>query len=285
MRCNDNGTHRAFNCGVTTGSIGATALDRYTRTLRGLTLLSAEEEQVLAKRFVEGDTQAGQRLIEANLPFVVSIAKRYRRWGVPLEDLIQQGNIGLLKGVAKFDPTKNCRVITYASFWIRAEIREYVVRGYRIVRLGTTRTERRAIRDHRKQGFESAEALAESSGMPLHRARQLMPVLRGGDLHLDAPLSDGGDWHSYFASDEASPETLTAGKIDGTRLAAVVDDALKTLSAREKKIVEHRVLSDTPVTLAELGVGMGVSKERVRQLEARAYDKLRERLADFRPAA
>ena len=153
--------------------ISATALDRYRASLKRVEILDAEAERELAQRWAEGDDQAGALLIESSLPFVIAIAREYRRWGVPLEDLVQQGNLGLLKAASKFDPDKNCRLITYAAYWIRAEIRDYVVRSYRIVRLGTTRTERRAMRAFRRKPVESAQALAEENGMPEWLGREM----------------------------------------------------------------------------------------------------------------
>ncbi|MEZ4255058.1 MAG: sigma-70 family RNA polymerase sigma factor [Polyangiales bacterium] len=157
-----------------------TTLDRYRRSLAHVQVLEPAEELRLAAAWRAGDERAGQKLVEASLPFVIRIAREYRRWGIPLEDLIQQGNVGLLKAASKFEPAKDCRLITYAVYWIRAEIRDYVVRSYRIVRLGTTRTERRAMRMFRRTPVESVEALAEVSGMPLERAKALWPLLAEG---------------------------------------------------------------------------------------------------------
>ncbi|MBW2209650.1 MAG: sigma-70 family RNA polymerase sigma factor [Deltaproteobacteria bacterium] len=236
--------------------VSATALDRYRASLKRVEILDAETEREVAARWADGNQLAGARLIESSLPFVISIAREYRRWGVPLEDLVQQGNLGLLKAASKFDPEKKCRLITYAAYWIRAEIRDYVVRSYRIVRLGTTRTERRAMRAFRRKAFESPEALAEESGMPLTRAKQLWPLLARGDLSLDATVTD-------------APAAM----------------AMESLTAREQRIVEARILSEEPCTLQALGREMGVSKERIRQLEVRARQKLRDRLGHLRPAA
>src|SRR5687767_13342344 len=122
------------------------SFDRYRASLAGTITLSPHEEKELARRWREGDATAGERLIKASLPFVVAVAFEYRRWGVPLEDLVQQGNLGLLKAANKFDPSRDCRLVTYAVYWIRAEIRDYVVRAYRVVRIGTTKQERRAVR-------------------------------------------------------------------------------------------------------------------------------------------
>src|SRR5690606_17461433 len=258
---------------------------RYRASLSNLRILSPEEERELARRWLEGDQRAGEALIESSLPFVIRIAHEYRRWGVPLDDLVQQGNLGLLKAAAKFDPDKNCRLVTYAAYWIRAEIRDYVVRRYRIVRLGTTRTERRAMRAYRRRGVESAAELAEESGMPRARAEMLWPLLTQGDVSLDLHYDDREAGVDRLAATPPSPEESVdrAHTIHAVREA--LDCALASLSDRERRIVDARMLADDPITLEQLGVELGVSKERVRQLEARARRKLQTSLSSFQPAA
>ncbi|MEM6960211.1 MAG: sigma-70 family RNA polymerase sigma factor, partial [Myxococcota bacterium] len=245
-------------------------VDRYRRSLGTITALDPSEELALAQSFREGDNSAGTRLIESSLPFVLRIAREYRRWGIPLEDLIQQGNLGLLKAASKFDPQKECRLVTYAAYWIRAEIRDYVVRSYRIVRLGTTRTERRAMRAFRRKGVESAEELAESSGMPTARAEKLLPILMQSDMSLNQRYADLPAAIDRLESEGQSPEQEAARKetIEGVREA--LDKALVALTEREQRIVNARLLNEDPKTLQQLGNEMGVSKERVRQLEERA---------------
>ncbi|MGE0784525.1 MAG: RNA polymerase sigma factor RpoD/SigA [Sandaracinaceae bacterium] len=261
------------------------SLDHYRRDLADVTPLDAETERALARQWAAGDRRAGERLLESSLPFVIRVAKEYRRWGIPMEDLIQQGNLGLLKAAAKFDPAQGCRLITYAVYWIRAEIRDYVVRSYRIVRLGTTRTERKAMRAYRRQGIETAEELATLSGMPLARARRLWPILTQRDFALDASEGDRGPAVDRVAGRGATPEDECARRevIDGVR--AKLGEALALLSDRERQIVEDRLLSDSPRTLEAIGEELGVSKERVRQLEARARTKLRGALSEYQPAA
>jgi len=268
-----------------TATATATALDRYRASLKRVEILSAETERELAQSWADGNQAAGARLIESSLPFVISIAREYRRWGVPPEDLVQQGNLGLLKAASKFDPDKNCRLITYAAYWIRAEIRDYVVRSYRIVRLGTTRTERRAMRAFRRQAFESPQALAEESGMPLARAKQLWPLLARGDLSLDASVSDAPTAMERMSYRQPTPEESFARSESVHQVRAALQSAMAGLTAREQRIVEARILSDEPCTLQALGREMGVSKERIRQLEVRARQKLRDRLGHLRPAA
>lgn len=262
-----------------------TALDRYRSSLKRVEVLDADTERALAQRWADGDEAAGVQLIESSLPFVIAIAREYRRWGVPLEDLVQQGNLGLLRAASKFDPERKCRLITYAAYWIRAEIRDYVVRSYRIVRLGTTRTERRAMRAFRRKAVESPQALAEESGMPLTRAKQLWPLLARGDLSLDATISDAPSALERMSYKQPTPEETVARSETVDRVRAELDSAMASLSDREQRIVEARILADEPCTLEALGEEMGVSKERVRQLEVRARQKLRDRLEHLRPAA
>lgn len=260
-------------------------MDRYRASLSGITQLSAEHERELARRWAKGDERAGKVLVESSLPFVIKIAREYRRWGIPLEDLVQQGNVGLLKAAKKFDPARECRLVTYGAYWIRAEIREYVVHHYRIVRLGTTRTERRAMRMFRRQGVEDAAELAEMSGMPRARAEKLWPLLTGSDVSLDTSTPDRSPAVERLDAKVANPEEIVAREHTVRGVREALGEALDGLTDRERRIVEARMMAEEPTTLQALGQEMGVSKERVRQLESRARDKLRVSLASFRPAA
>jgi RNA polymerase sigma-32 factor len=199
-----------------------------------------DKEIALIRAFQAGDLRAGDALMRTQLGLVRSIAHGYRLWGVPVEDLVQQGCIGLLKAMQRFDATRTQSLQSYAGYWIRAEIREYVVRTYRIVRLGSTRTERKALRTYRVRAVESVEQLAKESGMPLARSDQLR--MR-------------------------------------------VEEALSLLSARERRIVEARMMSDEPRTLESLATEFGLSRERVRQLEAAAKAKIKEQLVHSVDAA
>ncbi len=266
-------------------NVHRTSFERYRAALAATSPLSTEEELALARRWRDGDLAAGHRLVSASLRFVISVALEYRRWGTPIEDLVQQGNVGLLKAAAKFDPDKGCRLVTYAGYWVRAEIRDYVLRNYRAVRLGTTRTERRAMRLYRRQSSESAAALANSSGMPPARAAQLLPLLRQGDVSFDgsagdAPRRDGG-----LPATTETPETAAMRNDTVAGVRRALQELLPRLSPRERRIVHARLMSEEPMTLAQLGAEMGVSKERVRQIEARLRAKLRTLLSEFRPAA
>ncbi len=257
---------------------------RYRASLGRVASLSSEQEAELARRYQEGELTAGHQLIEASLPFVIRIAREYRFWGVPLEDLVQQGNMGLLRAAKKFEPERECKLVTYASYWIRAEIRDYVMREYRSVRLGQTRSERKAIRAYRKGGIESPEQLAEHSGMPLGRARKLWPLLQARDRRIDNPLSELGQ-RMVDSSLPSNPERAVARRERQGRAETAVRQALESLPGREARIVQARLMSDAPATLEALGDEFGVSKERVRQLEVRARKQLRFALSEFAPAA
>jgi RNA polymerase sigma-32 factor len=259
----------------------ATALEAYRHSLVGVEPLSAEEERRLAKCWRAGDATAGRRLVEASLPFVITIAAEYRRWGVPLEDLIQQGNLGLLKGALRFEPERECRLITYAVYWIRAEIREYVVRGYRVVRLGGSKGERRALRAFRRTREDDPVKLGAAAGIDPKRVEALMPLFKHRDVSLDAAEPGESPGVDRLRDPGPSPEDLATTRLDNELTRSRIRDTIGQLSARERWILERRVLADTETTLEALGHKLGISKERVRQIEARALQKLREALHDL----
>ncbi|MCL2450311.1 MAG: sigma-70 family RNA polymerase sigma factor [Polyangiaceae bacterium] len=247
--------------------------------------LDRETERHLARRFRAGDKRAGDRLVTACMPFVISIALEYRCWGVPLEDVIQQGHVGLLRAAMKFDPDKECRLATYAAYWIRAEIREFVVRAYRVVRLGTTKAERRALRAYRKMREADVDALAAASGMTRDRLELLLPVIAAREASLDARDDDHGAVSDRIASAAPSPEEAASVHERAGQTRGAIDEALRGLTDRERLIVRARLMAEDPQTLQELGARLGVSKERVRQIEERACDKLRARLGGMRDEA
>jgi len=258
-------------------------MDRYRHDLAATPRLTREEETDLAERFRAGDQRAGNQLITACLPFVVKIAREYRRWGVPIEDLVQQGSLGLMKAASRYEPERGFRLLTYAAYWIRAEIREYVVRGYRIVRLGSTRTERRAIRAYRRCGVDSVEALAEVSGMPLKRAKQLWPILERKDMSTDHRYYDRDSLVERLHGPGRNPEEEVAQRQVLTEVRVRMTRIANDLDGRERQIYEDRIIADEPKTLRDLGTEFGVSKERVRQLELRTRDKFRAGLRELAP--
>jgi RNA polymerase sigma-32 factor len=261
------------------------SLRAYREDMSSFAPLARDTERDLARRWIAGDERAGEQIVLACLPFVISIALEYRRWGVPLEDIVQQGNLGLLRAAKKFDPERDCRLATYAAYWIRAEIREYVVRAYRVVRLGTTKSERRALRAYRTTREADPVKLAAVSGLTPERAALLLPVLIAKETSLDARNGDMPSGIERLASNDTSPEeNAHADEVRGIAKGAV-DAALENLTERERLIVRERMMSDDPTTLQALGAQLGVSKERVRQLEERAKDKLRGSLAGLREEA
>ncbi len=260
-------------------------LDRYRQSLSTLDRLDPDAERRLAHAARQGDPDARRRLVEASLPFVIGVAREYRRWGVPLEDLIQQGNIGLLQAASRFDPDRSCRLITYAVYWIRAEIRDYVMRQHRMARVGTTRSERRAIRAWRSRGLDGADSLVEESGMPAERAERLLAMLKHGDVSIDVPYGGRAPLVDRIRDDEPTPEEHLDATLGREHLRRRVADAIDTLSEREQRIVRARLMSEEPLTLEQLGTEMGVTKERVRQIEARLREKLRLELSELRAVA
>jgi RNA polymerase sigma-32 factor len=261
------------------------SLSAYRQSMADVEPLDREAERQLALRWRAGDKRAGTQLVTACLPFVVSIAIEYRRWGIPLEDIVQQGNVGLLRAAAKFDPARECRLATYAAYWIRAEIREYVVRGYRVVRMGTTKAERRALRAYRATREADPVALAALSGMTPERAAMLLPLLAGREASLDARVDDQAPMIERLAATSPTPEDQASAGQRRDRARDAVGAALGGLTEREQLIIRERLMSDEPRTLQEIGVRLGVSKERVRQLEERARAKLRIRLEELREEA
>lgn len=254
------------------------ALDLYRRRVGRFDALDAATEIALARAWAQGDERAGCRLIEANLRVVIAIAREYRRWGVSLEDLIQEGNIGLYKAARRYDPSRGNQLRSYAGYWIRAEIREFVVRTYRIVRLGATRTERRAIRAFRSSRVATAEDLAAQSGMPLARCQMLWPLLLAGDRSLDASFDGQPPLIDSIGHGGESPEAAASAAQDQRQRERAVRDALSTLPERERKVLKRRYMMSEQSTLEELGRELGVSRERVRQLEERAKGRMRSAL-------
>jgi RNA polymerase sigma-32 factor len=261
------------------------SLRAYRSSVADVAPLDREAERRLTRLWRAGDKSAGAKIVTACLPFVMSIALEYRRWGIPVEDIVQQGNLGLLRAASKFDPDRECRLATYAAYWIRAEIRDYVVRAYRVVRLGTTKAERRALRAYRRSRESDPAALAAASGLTVERAAMLLPLLASREASLDARTDDFGAMVDRLAAASPSPEEDASRRERRGRTRDAVGEALRDLTERERLIVRERLMSDEPRTLQELGNRLGVSKERVRQIEERARGKLRALLQEMRDEA
>jgi len=271
----------------------ATSLELYLSEINRFPLLTVEDEQRLARTFcADGDTRAGHRLVTANLRFVVKVAYEYRSYGFKMSDLIQEGNIGLMKAVQKFDPDKGIRLISYAVWWIRAYIQNYILKSWSLVKLGTTQAQRKLFfslaRTRRELDKTSVEHGSDSDGRDANKVAKKLRVkpvevremelrMEGRDLSLDAPMGeDGGYTHvDFVVGDGPAQDDEISSSQEKTLVSAKIGAALAHLDQRERYIVEQRVMSDRPMTLKELGEHFGFSRERARQLEIRAKEKLK----------
>lgn len=237
-----------------------------------------EIEAELIAAWKSGDRAAGNAIIVACTPFVTSIAYEYRRWGLAQDDIVQEGNIGLLKAADRFDATRGCRLVTYAAYWIRAEIRDYVVRAYRIVRLGSSKGERRALRKYRTTRERDIGELSRSSGLSEARVALLLPLLTSRDAALDVVDGGGVTPSERLAHPDPSPEEVIGGSQERSRLGRALQLAMGELCPREQHIMRARWLTEDPQTLEQVGAFLAISKERVRQLEDRAKKRMRSRI-------
>ncbi|RKG92874.1 RNA polymerase factor sigma-32 [Corallococcus terminator] len=273
----------------------ADSLSTYLSEINQYPLLSPQEEQALSRSFRAGDLSAGHHLVTSNLRFVVKVAYEYRSYGLKMSDLIQEANIGLMKAVQKFDPEKGIRLISYAVWWIRAYIQNYVLRNWSLVKLGTTQAQRRLFfslartrRELEKQGagdghIVNAEEIARKLNVKPTEVREMEQRMGGRDLSLDAPVGEDGDaTHLDFVESEAASHAdEVADRQQAGLTRTLVQRALTRLDPRERFIIEQRVMSDSEMTLSELGEHFGFSRERARQLEIRAKDKLKAELANL----
>ena len=257
-----------------------------TKTTTSNATLSLEEEQQLSRRWMkEADTHALATLIHAHLGLVIKIATEFRNSGPSMEDLIQEGHVGLTIAARRFDPSKATRLATYATYWIRACMMEYVVRSHGPVRIGTTRSQRkiffglgRARRRLEREGASvSADKLAQILGVPADDVEHMATRLSGHDVSLDAPRSQDDERRqsNLLATDGPSQEDLYADGQEEDSRKALLNEALTKLDPRERAILKARHMSSRPTTLGALGKRFGISRERVRQLELRAVAKLR----------
>jgi RNA polymerase sigma-32 factor len=264
-------------------------LTAYLNRIDQYALLTPSEERQLALRWRRfGEQEAAARLVTGNLRFVVKIAFEYRTYGVRLLDLIQEGNLGLLVAVDRFDPDRNVRLTTYAVWWIRAYIQEYIRRSWSLVRFGTTRSEQRCFyrlrreRQRLERGGTKAdpERLASALGVKRNELEAIESRITRRDMSLDeAAYADTEETRGdRIADDQPGPESTFAEREMNDLLREVIREALDSLDPRERAILSRRYLQSKPATLKELGSAFGISRERVRQLEARAKAKLRESL-------
>jgi RNA polymerase sigma-32 factor len=265
-------------------------LDIYLAEIRRIPLLTIEEERQLALAYRAGDARAGHRLVEANLRFVVKVAFEYRAYGLRMTDLVQEGNIGLLRAVQKFDPDRQIRLISYAVWWIRAYLQNHILRSWSLVKLGTTQAQRRlffSLARTRHQLERAGEqpcdddALAHSLSVKPAEVEEMSLRMEGRDQSLDRPVGDGGaaTLGTWLASGEPTAHEALASAEQRQRVGAGVQAALARLGERERFIVEQRMMAEPPMSLRALGAHFGFSRERARQLELRATEKLRLELA------
>jgi RNA polymerase sigma-32 factor len=266
-------------------------LTRYFREIWSYPVLSPEEEYMLAVRFHEhGDTEAAHRLVTSHLRLVAKIAAGYRGYGLPMADLIAEGNIGLMKAVKKFEPQRGFRLATYAMWWIRAAITEFVLRSWSMVKLGTLAAQKKLFfslnRIKRELNLisdsgldqEQAETVATTLNVSAQDVIDMERRLASPDVSLNAPRGrdddDGAEFMDTLVDETADPEAQTAVREESTQRHALLTRALAALPERERHILAERQLADEPKTLEELGVHYGISRERVRQLEARALERV-----------
>jgi RNA polymerase sigma-32 factor len=268
---------------------GESGLSRYLTDIRKFPLLSPEEEYMFAKRWREHeDPEAARRLVTSHLRLVAKIAMGYRGYGLPVSEIVSEGNVGLMQAVRRFEPDKGFRLATYAMWWIRASIQEYVLRSWSLVKMGTTAAQKKLFFNLRK-AKTNIGAIEEGDLTPAHRAKladqlgvtetevtDMNRRLSGGDASLNAPLrSDSeSEWQDWLADDTADQETRLAEREELSDRRTLLMDAMKDLTDRERDIIQARRLQEEPATLEELSQKYGVSRERVRQIEVRAFEKL-----------
>ena len=268
---------------------GEDGLSRYLTEIRKFPLLSPEDEYMFAKRWKEHeDSEAARRLVTSHLRLVAKIAMGYRGYGLPVSEIVSEGNVGLMQAVKRFDPDRGFRLATYAMWWIRASIQEYVLRSWSMVKMGTTAAQKKLFFNLRKaknnigaieEGDltpEHVATLSDQLGVTPTEVTEMNRRLSGGDASLNAPLrsESESEWQDWLADDTADQETRLAEREEMGDRHNLLVGAMKDLTDRERDIIQARRLQDEPATLEELSQKYGVSRERVRQIEVRAFEKL-----------
>ena len=265
-------------------------LSRYLSEIRKFPMLPKDEEFMLAKRWQEHqDAQAAHKMVTSHLRLVAKIAMGYRGYGLPIGEVISEGNVGLMQAVKKFDPDKGFRLATYAMWWIRASIQEYILRSWSLVKMGTTAAQKKLFFNLRKAKSE-IEALQEGDLRPDQVSQIATKLgvldeevvsmnrrLSGGDASLNSPMraDSESEWQDWLVDDKTpSQESVVAESQEMNVRMSLLEDAMTELSDRERHILTQRRLKDEPTTLEELATEYGVSRERVRQIEVRAFEKL-----------
>ncbi len=269
---------------------GDVSLNRYLSEIRKFPVLKPEQEYMLAKRFQEhGDPKAAEQLVTSHLRLVSKIAMGYRGYGLPVSELISEGNIGLMQGVKKFDPDRGFRLATYAMWWIRASMQEFILRSWSLVKIGTTAAQKKLFFNLRRmknnlQAFEEGDLnqdtlskIATDLGVSEDEVNNMnRRMAMGGDTSLNVPMREDGDgqWQDWLVDNEPLQDERVAEAQEGDMRHEMLSEALDTLNDREKHILSERRLIDEPKTLEQLSQTYSVSRERVRQIEVRAFEKL-----------
>lgn len=274
------------------------SLRRYLQEIARIPMLEAKEEQDLSRRWRDhGDISAAHRLVTSHLRLVAKIAFKYRGYGLPVGDLIAEGNIGMMQAVKRFDPDKGFRLSTYAIWWIRAAIQEYILRSWSLVKIGSSAAQKRLFFNLRKLKQKiGAHTAVDERGMTDEQIGDIARILdvkqqdvvdmdqrmSGRDVYLNTPLAHDSEQEKMdmLASPEDSQETILAERQDMHNRQELLYNALSTLSERERDILERRRLKDTPDTLEELSQDYSISRERVRQIEVRAFEKLQKEMLE-----
>jgi RNA polymerase sigma-32 factor len=268
---------------------GSVGLARYLEEIRRFPMLEPDEEYMLAKRWQEhGDAEAAQRLVTSHLRLVARIAMGYRGYGLPIGEVISEGNVGLMQAVKRFDPDKGFRLATYAMWWIRASIQEYILRSWSLVKMGTTAAQKKLFFNLRRakgqlQALEEGDlkpdqvkAIATRLGVPEEDVISMNRRL-GGDTSLNAPVradTEAGEWQDWLVDETPDQEERLAESEEMDLRKAHLAKALTALNDRERRIFEARRLAEEPATLEDLSAEFGVSRERIRQIEVRAFEKV-----------
>jgi RNA polymerase sigma-32 factor len=268
-------------------------LARYLAEIRKFPLLDPQEEYMLAKRWREHqDTEAAHQLVTSHLRLVAKIAMGYRGYGLPINEVIAEGNIGLMQAVKRFEPERGFRLATYAMWWIRASIQEYILRSWSLVKMGTTAAQKKLFFNLRRvkgqiealeEGDlkpEQVKTIATRLGVPEAEVISMNRRLASPDSSLNAPVGGEADseWQDWLADDALDQETRLAESEELDERRTLLSTALEELTPRERDILEARRLRDDPVTLEDLSVKYDISRERVRQIEVRAFEKLQEKM-------
>jgi RNA polymerase sigma-32 factor len=265
-------------------------LSRYLQEIRKFPLLEKEEEYMLAKRWRKhGDVDAAHRLVTSHLRLVAKIAMGYRGYGLPVGELISEGNVGMMQAVKRFDPDRGFRLATYAMWWIRASIQEYILHSWSLVKMGTTAAQKKLFFNLRKikgqmkaleEGDlppEKVQRIAEQLAVSEDDVVQMNRRLAAPDHSLNAPLradGEGGEWQDWLVDETESQEEKIGEAEEFRQRTRLLREAMKGLNERERHIITERRLNDEPTTLEELSQHYGISRERVRQIEVRAFEKL-----------